>query len=94
MTEGRKDKMKREIKRLSTIILGILLMAAGSALFVVPSGFITGGVTGLALVLARIVPLSVSALISILSVVFLLFGLITLGKEFRSEEHTSELQSR
>ena len=57
-------------------------MAAGSALFVVPSGFITGGVTGLALILNRIVPLSVSALISTLSAVFLLFGLITLGREF------------
>ena len=74
--------MKREIKRLLTILLGNILMAAGSALFVVPSGFITGGVTGLALVLARIVPLSVSTLISVLSVVFLLFGLVTLGKEF------------
>lgn len=74
--------MKREIKRLLTILLGNILMAAGSALFVVPSGFITGGVTGLALILNRIVPLSVSALISTLSAVFLLFGLITLGKEF------------
>ena len=74
--------MKREIKRLLTIILGNILMAAGSALFVVPSGFITGGVTGLALILNRVVPLSVSTLISALSAVFLLFGLITLGKEF------------
>ncbi len=74
--------MKREIKRLLMIVLGNLLMAAGSALFVVPAGFITGGVTGLALLLHRITPLSVSALISILSAGFLLFGLITLGKEF------------
>ena len=74
--------MKREIRRLLTIILGNILMAAGSALFVVPSGFITGGVTGLALILNRIVPMSVSALISVLSAGFLIFGLITLGKEF------------
>ena len=74
--------MKREIKRLLSIVLGNMIMAAGSALFVVPSGFITGGVTGLALVLNRIIPLSVSTLISVLSAVFLLFGLITLGKEF------------
>ena len=74
--------MKREIKRLLTILLGNILMAAGSALFVVPAGFITGGVTGLALLLSRVTPFSVSALISILSAAFLLFGLITLGKEF------------
>ena len=74
--------MKSEIKRLLTIILGNMIMAAGSAMFVVPSGFITGGVTGLALVLNRIIPLSVSTLIAALSVVFLLFGLVTLGKAF------------
>lgn len=74
--------MKQEIKRLLTIIFGNLLMAAGSALFVVPAGFITGGVTGLALLLSRLVPLPVSTLITLLSACFLLFGLITLGKSF------------
>ena len=81
--------MKGEAKRLLTIVLGNMLMAAGSAMFVVPSGFITGGVTGLALIVNHFLPLSVSALIYILSAVFLIFGLITLGKEFAIHSLTS-----
>ncbi len=74
--------MKNEARRLFIIVIGNIIEAAGSALFVVSAGFITGGATGLALILSRFTPFTVSAWVTILSVFFLLLGLVILGKEF------------
>ena len=72
--------------RLLVINLGILFMAAGIYFFKAPNGFATGGVSGIAIILARI-PLSVSLGITqsvymlAINIILLIIGVIVLGKK-------------
>lgn len=64
------------------ITLGILIAAAAIYFFMVPSHVTVGSISGLVIVLTNFVPLSVSALTMILNVVLLIFGFVTIGREF------------
>jgi len=62
--------------------LGVLLMAVGIYFFKAPNGFATGGVSGVAIILANIFPvLTQSVYMMIINVLLLIVGLIVLGKE-------------
>ena len=79
-------KRGENIIRLLVINLGILFMAAGIYFFKAPNGFATGGVSGIAIILARI-PLSVSLGITqsvymlAINIILLIIGVIVLGKK-------------
>ena len=64
------------------ITLGTLIAAAAIYFFMVPSHVTVGSISGLVIVLTNFVPLSVSALTMILNVVLLIFGFVTIGREF------------
>ena len=64
------------------IFIGNLLQASGSVFFVIPAGFITGGMTGVALVLNHFIQVPITILVAALSAGFLIFGFFALGKEF------------
>lgn len=72
--------MKR-IKKFLMMNLGCVLLALGVYFFKIPNGFATGGVTGIATVLAQLVPVSPGILIWVLNIVLLLFGFIFLGRQ-------------
>lgn len=62
--------------------LGVLLMAVGIYFFKAPNGFATGGVSGVAIILANFFPvLTQSVYMMIINVLLLIVGLIVLGKE-------------
>ena len=62
--------------------LGVLLMAIGIYFFKAPNGFATGGVSGVAIILANVFPvLTQSVYMMIINVLLLIVGLIVLGKE-------------
>ncbi len=62
--------------------LGVLLMAIGIYFFKAPNGFATGGVSGVAIILANIFPvLTQSVYMMIINVLLLIVGVIVLGKE-------------
>ncbi len=62
--------------------LGILLMAVGIYFFKAPNGFATGGVSGVAIILANIFPvLTQSVYMMIINVLLLIVGVIVLGRE-------------
>ena len=62
--------------------LGILLMAIGIYFFKAPNGFATGGVSGVAIILANVLPvLTQSVYMMIINVLLLIVGVIVLGKE-------------
>ena len=62
--------------------LGVLLMAVGIYFFKAPNGFATGGVSGVAIILANIFPvLTQSVYMMIINVLLLIVGVIVLGKE-------------
>ena len=73
---------KQIFKTLPVVALGNLVMAAGIVLFILPSGLITGGTTGLAMVVNHLTGLSVSAFVLIFNVLMLLLGWWLLGRAF------------
>lgn len=61
---------------------GVLLMAIGIYFFKAPNGFATGGVSGVAIILANVFPvLTQSVYMMIINVLLLIVGVIVLGKE-------------
>ena len=82
--EGKKMVKDKKVifKEYFMIALGTLIMSAGVYYFLVPDNLVTGGVSGLAIVIHSIIPLPVSAITFILNAVLLIVGFIFLGKEF------------
>ena len=63
--------------------LAIMLSATGVYFFKFPNKFSTGGVTGIAVVLARLMPaLSVAGLSNLLNISLLFIGLVFVGRDF------------
>lgn len=67
-------------KRFSVMTLGCILLALGVYFFKIPNGFATGGVTGIATVLARIIPVSPAVLIWGFNIALMIVGFVFLGK--------------
>lgn len=80
------DKKEKRKKIGKTVLywvilnLGTLLLAVGVYFFKGPNNFATGGVSGIAIILAKYVPLSQSDLMLIMNVSLLIIGFIFLGK--------------
>lgn len=71
----------KKFKEFMTMTLGCVLLAIGVYFFKIPNGFVTGGVTGIGVILAKITPITPGAWIWILNIVLLFVGFIILGKE-------------
>lgn len=65
-----------------SIIVGNALYALTVVLFLVPSGLITGGGTGIALAVNKAVGLPVSGVLFVINVAMLVLGWIVLGRRF------------
>ena len=80
-----KRDVLRTAKNILIIIVGTLILAFGTSLFMLPYDLVTGGVSGYAIVLTQIIPpeiLSVELIITILTWTMFFLGLIVLGKSF------------
>ena len=64
------------------ITLGTALVGAAVYFFMIPSGLPLGSVSGLAMLIANVVPLSIATITMILNVVLLILGFLQLGNEF------------
>lgn len=62
------------------IALGVLLASIGLKAFLLPNGFLDGGVTGMALLVESAVAIQLSALLVILSIPFLILAYFTVSK--------------
>ncbi len=84
MIDGTKDKrFSKIIKEYAIITFGVFLVAVGVHFFKFPNGISTGGVTGIAVVLDKIIPfLSAANIVTILNLVLDILGFAFLGKEF------------
>ena len=78
----KREKFKTGFREYAAITFGILLIALGVYFFRFPNNISTGGVTGLAIVLTQIFPLSASTFVLIFNILFLIIGFIVLGKDF------------
>lgn len=74
--------MQKNMKMFLFVVLGNAALALGSAAFVVPNGLISGGVTGIGLILRALFGLSVDTGILLANVVLFIIGAIVMGKAF------------
>lgn len=70
------------VREFFEITAGGLALALGNYFFKFPNHFVFGGVTGLSVILARVVPFSVSSINLVVNALFLLLGFVFLGKGF------------
>ena len=85
--------MKQFFRNLLVILFGNLLMQLGLALFILPSGLVTGGTAGIALCLQHFLDLPVSAFMAVFNALMFLLGLLLLGKAFAMTTLVSTIAS-
>lgn len=74
--------MEKKLKMIGFMILGNAILAMGTAAFVVPNGLISGGVTGIGLILQRLFGLPVNIGVFAADGVLFLLGAAVMGKAF------------
>ena len=72
--------MKRLISEVFQIFIGIILASLGLKMFLLPNGFLDGGVTGIAILLSELFNVNISVLLLIVSIPFLVLAWFTLTK--------------
>lgn len=70
------------IKNIFLIACGIISACFGLKSFLLPSGFIDGGVTGISLLVSKLTGLKLSYLIVLINIPFVLLGYKQIGKSF------------
>lgn len=65
-----------------TITAGTVICAAAVYFFLIPSHLTIGSISGLAIILSNVIPLSISAITFILNIGLLLVGFLLIGREF------------
>lgn len=77
-----KRTLSENIRYWSFLNLGILLMAIGIYFFKAPNGFATGGVSGMSIILANLLPFTTQAVyMMIINIILIIVGVIFLGRE-------------
>lgn len=74
--------MKKKIEKVLIMILGNAVLALGTAAFVVPNSLISGGVTGIGLILEHFFGLPVDVGVFVGDAVLFLLGAAVMGKAF------------
>jgi uncharacterized membrane-anchored protein YitT (DUF2179 family) len=74
------QKILSFISEYSQIALGVVLASLGLKAFLLPNGFLDGGVTGIAILLSEITNFDISFLLVIISAPFLLLAWFTVSK--------------
>ena len=69
-------------KEVAVLTLSSVLVAMSVFFFLIPSSTTVGSVTGVAILLANVMPVPVSTITMVLNIVLLVIGFFTCGKEF------------
>ena len=80
--ELRKNEMKITKKEFIMMLGGMFLMSAAVYYEMMPNNLVLGSLSGLVLVLVKIIPLPVSTITFVLNMVLLVIGYIFIGREF------------
>ena len=76
------EKYLRSLRAAVEMLIGTALTAAAFGLIIVPQGFAAGGVTGFSKILARLIPLPLSAVVFLVNMALLVLGLVFAGRKF------------
>ncbi len=82
---GKNHKFWTNVKNTSLIILGTLILAFGISIFILPFNLVTGGISGIAIVIDLLVPIeaiTVDMIVTVLTWLLFFVGLFFLGKDF------------
>ena len=82
ISANKKQKWINELRRAFFIVFGNLVYAMIVSLFLLPSGLMTSGTTGIALVVNHLTGFSISMFVLIFNVIMLLIGWWLLGRTF------------
>jgi len=74
------NKLKQILSESFQICIGILLASIGLKAFLLPNGFLDGGVTGIAILISQLLELNISIVLMIVSIPFLLIGWKSLNR--------------
>ena len=74
--------MKEKVLSMVKILVGVALTDIALGMIVLPQSFAAGGVTGLCVILSKMIPLPVSILVLICNAILFILGYIFIGKEF------------
>lgn len=83
--QSRPGLTREGLKRFGIINLGVFLLSVGIYFFKFPNNFTTGGVSGLAIILGRVVPvewLSPAVMMWVINMLLLVVGFLFLGRGF------------
>ena len=83
--------MKSQLKNFVLLTLSTLVMAVGIYFFKFANNFNFGGITGLAVLVARLCPISAGDFSFIANMILLLIGFIILGKKFAAKTAYSSI---
>jgi uncharacterized membrane-anchored protein YitT (DUF2179 family) len=75
-------KAGKLITNVALIVLGNAIYAAGVVLFILPTGLITGGTTGIALIINHFTGMQISTFVGVFNVVMFALGYAVLGRKF------------
>lgn len=76
------------LKNIGLTILGTLILAFGTAVFIIPFDLVVGGMSGFAIVLVKVIPfdfVTVDLLITVMTWSLFLVGFLVLGKGFAAK---------
>lgn len=77
-----RGKVKRTVEEYALLTIATLILVAGVYVFKFPNNFSFGGVTGIAVLLSAIVPVTPGTVTFIINMALLLVGFLFLGKSF------------
>lgn len=88
-----KNEILRQAKNVMLVILGTLVLAFGCAVFMLPFQLVTGGVTGISIIIDSIIKsaIPIDVVIAVITWGLFIIGLIVLGKEFALKTFLSSL---
>lgn len=72
----------RFLRNVLIVIFGNFIYAVGVVFFILPSGLITGGTTGIGLIMNHLTGMNISIFVGIFNIAMFLLGAFILGKEF------------
>ncbi len=76
------------LKNIGLTVLGTIILAFGTAVFIIPFDLVVGGMSGFAIVLVKIIPfdfVTVDLLITVMTWSLFLVGFLVLGKSFAAK---------
>lgn len=75
-------KLSKHLEHIGSLILGNALLAFLVAAFVIPHNIITGGATGIGIVVGRLLGVDPAAVVLVFNILMLILGYFALGKEY------------